>query len=59
MKVREINGIMSGMLGRELERRIEGSRVSKKATIGSEMGIDYTTLCKEGILNASKIQTLQ
>lgn len=50
---------MNGMLGRELERRIEGSRVSKKATIGSEMGIDYTTLCKEGILNASKIQTLQ
>lgn len=59
LKVREINGIMNNMLGKEIEKRIEGSRVAKKATIGTEMGIDYNTLCKEVIMNVSKIQNLQ
>lgn len=54
-KLREMNIILSQMLEKEMGRKIQESRISKKATIVREMGVDYETLYKESNLNNEKI----
>lgn len=54
-KLREMNIILSQMLEKEMGRKIQESRISKKATIVRDMGVDYETLYKESNLNNEKI----
>ncbi len=54
-KLREMNTILSQMLEKEMGRKIQESRISKKATIVRDMGVDYETLYKESNLNNEKI----
>lgn len=54
-KLREMNTILSQMLEKEMGRKIQESRISKKATIVRDMGVDYETLYKESNLNNEEI----
>lgn len=50
-----MNTILSQMLEKEMGRKIQESRISKKATIVRDMGVDYESLYKESNLNNEKI----
>ncbi len=49
--------MMSHLLGREFIKK--SSRVLSKATISSDMAMDYSTLSKEVVYNHTKINSLQ
>lgn len=50
-----MNNIINGLIAKELDLRYDESRVSKKATIVHDMGIDLPSLNKESQLNSIRI----
>jgi hypothetical protein len=58
-KVRDMNGRLARMVEREIVRRAEEERISQKAVISRDMGINYLQLNREYVENVSKIKTLE
>lgn len=54
-----MNSIINVLIAKEIEKGFDESRVSKKATITHDMGIDLPSLSREAEANQSKIELLQ
>jgi hypothetical protein len=58
-KIKDMNLVLTKMVEREVEKDREESRISRKAVVTMDMGMDYNGLCKEYLHNTHKIQILQ
>jgi predicted RNase H-like nuclease (RuvC/YqgF family) len=59
LKVKEMNALINGLIAAQLGTRFDESRVSKKATISQDMGIDLPSLSRETQANSAKIEQLE